>query len=188
MTTSATPDDLDALRTILETLEPFDNTDRERILRWTMEKLGVKASTSIESPSGTTSTGTPLPSVLGGQNQDIKTFVSSKNPQSDNQLSAVVAYYYKFEAPQKDRKDAITTDDVLNVCRLAGLARPKRPAQTLVNAHSAGLLDKGTDRGTYQINSVGENLVAVSLPSSAGSTPTKRKKSDKKLKAKKSKR
>jgi hypothetical protein len=188
MTTGATPDDLDALRTILETLEPFDTGDRERILRWTMEKLGVRPSTNLDPSIATNSTGTPPPNTLGGQNQDIKTFVSSKNPQSDNQLSAVVAYYYKFEAPQKDRKDAITTDDVLNVCRLAGLSRPKRPAQTLVNAHSAGLLDKGTDRGTYQINSVGENLVAVSLPSSAASTPAKRKKAAKKGKTKKSKR
>jgi hypothetical protein len=37
----------------------------------------------------------------------------------------------------------------------------------LINAHHQGLLDRG-ERGKYEINAVGENLVALSLPSSQG--------------------
>jgi hypothetical protein len=187
MTTNATPDDLDALRTILDTLEPFDEADRQRIIRWAMEKMGLKMSNSTQSATMNVQPGTASQVIPAVNNHDIKSFVAAKSPQGDNQLSAVVAYYYKFEAPANQRKDSITTEDILNVCRLAGLSRPKRPAQTLVNAHTAGLLDKGADRGTYQINSVGENLVAVSLPSNLSSPVKRRKKVAKKVTAKKSK-
>jgi hypothetical protein len=34
-----------------------------------------------------------------------------------------------------------------------------------------GLLDKGLERGTYTINSVGENLVAMTLPGTGNSQP-----------------
>ncbi len=55
--------------------------------------------------------------------------------------------------------------------------RMSRPAQTLINAHQQGLLDKGAERGTYVINSVGENLVAMALPGGTGtvSKPSKRR-------------
>lgn len=187
MTTNSTPDDLDALRTILDTLEPFDESNRQRIIRWAMEKMGLKISNNTESPTANVPPGIAPQVTPTANNQDIKSFVATKNPQGDNQLSAVVAYYYKFEAPANQKKDSITTEDILNVCRLAGLSRPKRPAQTLVNAHTAGLLDKGTDRGTYQINSVGENLVAVSLPSNSSSPAKRKKRVAKKAKAKKTK-
>jgi len=94
--------------------------------------------------------------------------VTEKNPTSDNQFAATVAHYYRFVAPQAARKDFITADDLQQACRLTGRNRLAKPSQTLVNAHTNGLLDKGTNRGEYAISTVGENLVAVSLP---GSTP-----------------
>jgi hypothetical protein len=36
------PDDLEAVRTIADTLEPFENPDRDRILRWVRERLGMQ--------------------------------------------------------------------------------------------------------------------------------------------------
>ena len=38
------PDDLEAVRTITSTLEPFDKNDQERIIRWAREKLGLSNS------------------------------------------------------------------------------------------------------------------------------------------------
>ena len=35
-------DDLEAVRTIITALEPFDEPERERIIRWASEKLGIK--------------------------------------------------------------------------------------------------------------------------------------------------
>jgi hypothetical protein len=37
----AKPDDYEAVRTVVATLESFDANDQERILRWAREKLGL---------------------------------------------------------------------------------------------------------------------------------------------------
>ena len=51
---SSKPDDLDAVRSLTDTLQPFSNDDRERIIRWAREKLGmVSASLSVARPAAT---------------------------------------------------------------------------------------------------------------------------------------
>jgi len=177
-----TPDDLDAVRTIVKALEEFEPKEQERILRWAREKLGLWVSSNPQDK--------PLPFLTTDQSQpsfattkpaiDIKKFLNLKQPTSERQLAATIAYYYRFEAPDNERKEAITKDDLLNACRLADWDRPKKPEQTLVNTQHAGLLDKGPERGTYVINSVGENLVAMALPEVTKLQPTKRAKSRKK--------
>jgi len=170
---SQTSDDLDAVRAIIKALESFEPKDQERIIRWAREKLGLWVTTTTHdrpspiSPQTDLSSGSKPP-------VNIKAFLNLKQPKSDNHLAATVAYYYRFEAPEAERKAAITKDDLLNACRLADWKRPNHPAQVLVNTQAAGLLDKGAEKGTYVINSVGENLVAVALP--AGTKTTKRKK------------
>jgi len=42
------------------------------------------------------------------------------------------------------------------------------PTSTLNNALRSGYLDKGSKRGTFRINAVGENLVAMTLPGGDG--------------------
>lgn len=162
-------DDLDAVRKLAEVLSPFDAENQERIIRWAREKLGLPTqgpdpSKKERSSWSAETTKQEEPAGL----KDIKTFVTEKNPTSDNQFAATVAHYYRFVAPQADRKDFITADDLQQACRLTGRNRFPRPAQTLINAHTNGLLDKGANRGEYVISTVGENLVAVSLP---GNTP-----------------
>jgi len=161
---TSTPDEFDALRTIVKTLEAFGAHDQSRILRWTAEKLGLgEVAHPVSSGSGA-----PAPAAAGrdttkvsGTATDIKSFVAQKKPKNDSQFAAVVAYYHRFEAPEK--KDSITQADLLDACRLAVYPRPPAPGQTLRNAVNAGLLDRA-DRGAYTVNSVGENLVAVTLP------------------------
>jgi hypothetical protein len=55
-------------------------------------------------------------------------------------------------------------DDLQEATRKSGRERLKRPDQTLRNAHMLGLLDKGDEPGTFCVNTVGENLVAMTLP------------------------
>ena len=157
------PDDLEAVRTIVSALEPFDDNEKERIIRWATEKLGLKSTPQQTSFSGTIPpVQHPIPHSHSGI-KDIKTFLQEKSPNSANQLVAAVAYYYKFEAPEAQRKSGISKDDVVDACRKAAIERPKFPNQIMVNASAYGLVDKvGT--GTYEINAVGENLVAVSMP------------------------
>jgi hypothetical protein len=171
---SKPPDDLDAIRTIVSTLEAFEVGDRERIIRYALEKLGVKA--------------TPLPSALPVRSdapsltpqsltvKNISTFVKDKDPKSDVQFAATVSYFHRFEAPTDKRKDEINADDLLEACRLVPWTRPKNPGQTLRNAKFQGLLDAGTKDGFFCINSVGENLVAMALPGGAVEKDSRRKK------------
>jgi hypothetical protein len=169
------PDDLEAVRTLVSTLEGFEKADRERIMRWACEKLGLPYAGS-GSTAELVRTGTLKkdPSLQGsggtGGTKDMKAFVAEKEPSSDNQFAATVAYYYRFEAPDAERKDAITRDDLQDACRKAGRARLTNPSQTLINAFKGGLIDK-PERGLYAINSVGENLVAMTLPGKASASP-----------------
>ncbi|MDX9893371.1 MAG: hypothetical protein RB292_03060 [Patescibacteria group bacterium] len=178
-------DDLEAVRLIAETLENFSDQERERIIRWSLEKLGteagsfpsVKTSPSVQTgvaeivnQSASASTNTDILKP-----KDIKSFVDSKDPKSDKELAAVVAFYYAFEMPDEEKKESIGSKDLTEACRLAQRRRPKDPAQTLRNSAYAGYLDN-IERGQYKINSVGENLVAMILPGKVESTQLKNKK------------
>lgn len=169
------PDDLKAVKIIRDALDGFQNDERERIIRWARESLGLPASapaagasaepanTQTAPPHPTPAAATPAPASKPAK--DIATFVSEKNPQTDIQLATTVAYYYRFEAPANDRKDEIDATFLRDALRLAG--RPgklKKPLATLNNAHAKGLLDRGSERGTFAINAVGENLVGMTLP------------------------
>ena len=83
----------------------------------------------------------------------------------------MVAYYYRFEAPPAERKDAINKEDLQEAMRLAGRQRFNNPLQTLANAHIVGLLDRGSEKATFTLNSVGENLVAMTLPGTGNTVP-----------------
>ncbi len=162
-------DDLEAIRLVVQALEPFDSKDRERIIRWAAEKLGmdpmpVVAPPSVPSPPPAQHSTTVGPSAAGSPPKDIRSFVMEKNPKFDNHMAAVVAYFYHFEAAPTERKDAIGKDELVDACRKSDRKRPARPEQVLVNSYHAGLLDKAATRGHYRLNSVGENLVAMVLP------------------------
>ena len=191
MDTTKTPDDLEALRTVVAALAPFKQPDQERIIRWAKEKLGLPAEIRQPIENPLSHGGAPpaaAPAVAPQHGTTIKHFVEQKSPKSENQFAAVVAYYHRFEASGAERKDAIVANDLLEACRKANTKRIKNPQQTLINAHHGGLLDK-VGHGEYTINSVGENLVAMALPGSGdGSKLTAKRKhrnSEKRTKAKK---
>lgn len=169
--TKTPPDDLEAVRILVETLQNFDGKDQERIIRWAREKIGLAPSMPqqsattppVEAANLEAQSGPTVVSSKGG-GQDIKSFVNEKNPVSDNQFAAVVAYYYQFEAPQEEKKEAINSEDLQDACRKASRTRLASPLNTLNNAHKGGLLDRAGERGAFKINSVGENLVAMTLP------------------------
>ena len=174
---SSKPDDLEAVRLLADTLQPFPSEDRERIIRWAREKLGMvstalnvtKSVPLLEPPERPA---IPVETTAGGT--DIKSFVTQKAPKSDVHFAATVAYYHQFMAPAGQRKDSITKEDLVEACRQVPRKRPKRPAQVLVNAYQDGVLDRGRT-GHYKLNSVGENLVAMALPGTAeaGKRPKK---------------
>jgi hypothetical protein len=168
------PDDLEAVRIIVNALEQFPRNDQQRVLRWVQEKLGI-------SGVQPTAPATQLPLTPAGAatpasaSTDIRSFIARKNPTSDNQLTAAIAYYYMFEAPETARKPTIKSEDLKEAARAMGQGgRFKKPAQTLVNAHQQGLLDRSA-AGGYVLSNVGENLVAVALGAEGGAPITRKK-------------
>ena len=169
-------DDLEAVRKIIEVLGEFESEEQQRIVRWSLEKLGLSlpvASASLapavfNQPAGTANTHTNT----AHQATDIKSFYHQKNPSSDNQFAAFVAYYYAFEAPPDQLKGTIISSDLTEACRMVGRARLGDPSKTLRNATGMGYLDN-LERGTFKINTVGENLVAMTLPPGGSDSNTR---------------
>jgi hypothetical protein len=167
-------DNLEAARTVRDALRGFTSEEQQLILRWAAESLGIAPVASAPAPRlmerpeppPATLPAPSTPSKPKGQTpvKDVKTFVDEKNPQTDIHLAATIAYFYRFEAPEAERKEDIDAAFLRDALRLAG--RPGqlvKPHQTLNNAHAKGLLDRNA-RGRFSINSVGENLVGMTLP------------------------
>ncbi len=169
--------DFDVAKKIHDVLATLPDERKHRILRWVAESLNI--SLHVKQIADTANPPLNESSITGGQPQvddvgrainhvgasvDVKSYVESKSPKNDVQYAAVVAYYYRFEAPIGERSETITTDMLQNSTRLAGRARLKNPGTTLNNAKTLGYLD-GVGRGQFRINTVGENLVAMTLPS-----------------------
>jgi hypothetical protein len=169
----AQKDDLEAVRAVVAALDGFAADEQERVIRWAREKLKLPVSglpvgspatqhQPVSHPAGILATaGEPTA-------KDLRTFVAEKKPSSDVQFAATVAYYHRFEAPEAQRKTEIVADDLGEACRLVNRERLRNPLQTLQNARNLGLLDRPR-RGVFAINSVGENLVAMTLPSNGKS-------------------
>jgi hypothetical protein len=194
------PDDLEAVRSVAAALEKFSRDDQLRILRWAQERLGINAPIATAASLHTLASSTPetpTPAVPAattpGGVPDIRSFITRKRPSSDVQLAAAIAYYHQFEGPQTARKTIIKSEDLKEAARAIGQGgRFRKPAQTLVNAHQQGLLDRATGGG-YTISNVGENLVAVTLgaegsaPAAVGVPIRRRAKAKRKVAKKKTK-
>jgi hypothetical protein len=168
-------DDLEALRVVIDAVQGLKPEEQNRVFRWAAEKLGLSAPSLPSSgqrlpavPEETTAyreaDHIASPATGTHSTKDIKSFYTQKAPKSDVQFASVVAYYYQFEAAQDTRKDSINAQDLQEACRLVSRARLKDPLKTLNNAHGVGLLDRGQERGTFVLSTVGENLVAMTLP------------------------
>lgn len=187
-TPQPSPDDFTAAKEIFEKLQGLPSDRQQRVLRWVSEGLGVTVIGGPPPVQGLTAASIPAGQSqpqnaqvgAGAAHVDIKSFVAQKRPSSDMQFAAVAAYWFKFEAPPAQRKDAINAETLVNAARLAGRRRPPSPGMTLTNAKNQGYLDAAS-RGEYSINSVGENLVAMTLGGDATGAPIRPLRTKKKV-------
>lgn len=185
--TTTSENDFDSAKAVAEQLTGMDKERQQRILRWVAESLGLDFGKGESTLRRTSDTGTGSEEAGTAHNAlqrhhrerrspDIKSFVDSKKPKSDVQFAAVVAYFYRFEASPETRKDSIDAQAFQEAARLAGRRRSPNPKATLNNAKTLGYLDS-PERGQFCINSVGENLVAMTLPGSQPERSQKRTRS-----------
>ena len=173
--------DFDIAGEIHHVLKDIPSDRQEKILRWVCESLDLKLAAE---PAPNAAPATPAdeeeqdepPPAPPSSATDIKSFVSEKKPRSDMQFAAVAAYYHRFVAPKDRRKETIDAKELQESARQAGRAVLHSPKATLNNAHASGYLDRA-ERGTFKISTVGENLVAMTLPGKGNdrAKPAKRK-------------
>jgi hypothetical protein len=94
---------------------------------------------------------------------DIRSFFNSKQPATDVEAAAVTAYFYKYVAPENDRRESINSNVLQEAFRMARRPLPKVVRYTLQNARNAGYLDTTGGGGEYRLNAVGYNLVEHTL-------------------------
>lgn len=190
MSSQNDPDDFDIAKTIVSQVKDLPSERKERIFRWVAEIIGLASLAPRPSPATpahqVTSSSSPFesPAPGSGGTRDIKTFITTKEPKGDTQFAAAVAYYYRFEAPTAQRRDTINANLLQEATRLAGRSRLTNPLNTLNNVKRSGYLDSSSP-GEFAINSVGENLVAMTLPGGAQNSngrPAAKKKAAKKKK------
>lgn len=189
----ATKSDFMAAEEIKAILHGRDKIEQERIIRWVAESLSLAATSSLSpgNPSSPVAASTtPQPNVQPPgssplRSKDIKTFVKEKNPRHDVQFAAVAAYFYRFECPE--RKEVIVPKDLDDAGRQSRGYGFKAPLTTLNNAVALGYFDRAS-RGEFKLNAVGENLVAMTLPSSGaegkGGKPRRARRAKRKVRAK----
>jgi len=184
MDSSATPDKgpLDAALKIVTELDGLAPDKQQLALKFACETLGIpfgaKSVASVAAPQPVEAPLTTAPVGPAGEDHstDIRTFTAMKAPKSDQQFCAVVAYFYQFESKLDDRKDVIDSGTMKEAARLAGRPQVVRWNMTLTNAKNAGYLDPAGS-GKFKLSSVGENLVAITLPDgpAVGNVVTRKK-------------
>lgn len=189
MTVHAQADDFDIGKSIFDQLKDLPPERQQRVLRWVAEGLGVPQSATATQPPQIADVLNPLQTPLSvpsgaTSGSDIKSFIAMKAPKSDQQFAAAVAYFYRFEAPPAERRESIDGDSLQEATRLCGRSRLSSPRATLNNAKGSGYLDSSAP-GVFTINSVGENLVAMTLPGGGEVSARQSKNQKAKKKAKK---
>jgi hypothetical protein len=165
---------VDAIGKLLAVLKPLDSDTRINVLQFVFKALninlsGITAASLTAAPAQAIHTPAPHdhtpppPAPTVSTPTDIRTLREIKNPTSANQMVAVMAYYLENVAPQGERRDFITADDIKPYFNQANFPLPTgRTSMTLVNTKNAGYLD-ALNGGKYRLNPVGHNLVVHKL-------------------------
>jgi hypothetical protein len=186
--------ELEAIKTLQQTLEPLAPEVRTRVLDYVFRILEITAPVSANTQAA--SLLAAQPSIVQPVAQDANPYLAQpqahkdilslkleKQPTTTNQMIALVAYYLAHEAPLNERKTAITMEDVKKYFVQGRYPLPTSQGMALTHARNAGYLDP-VDRGSYRLNSVGFNLVVHKMGNQTGETPSMPNRSPRKAKKK----
>jgi hypothetical protein len=163
--------ELAAISGILSALDGLDGESIQRVLDYVFGRLSISAPRHLKTVTSVAPTPTSTESSYI-RRTSIRDLKDEKQPESSNQMAALVAYYLSEIADGEERKDAVNAADLEKYFKQAGFKLPKSLPQTLPNATAAGYFDPAGS-GLYRLNAVGYNLVAHGLPR-AQTAPTKR--------------
>ncbi len=104
--------EIDAIKTILQALEPLEEPVRNNVLEYVLKKVGISnfsiptQSQSIFSPFPANSnlSQSDDPDTIPSQSIHIKKFKDDKSPKSANEMAAIVAYFLRYHALPNEKK------------------------------------------------------------------------------------
>lgn len=174
--------ELQAMKTLVETLEPLKPEVRARVIDYAFRVLGiappqdasrqsaVQLPPLTQTPPVTPTTQHHAQHPRGAGVTDIQSLKEAKDPKTATQMVAVVAYYLAHIA--NPPQNFITAEDVETYFRQGRFLMPSSRPMALVNAKNAGYLEL-LEPGKYKLNSVGYNLVEHKMPKGASGTSSK---------------
>jgi hypothetical protein len=167
--------EIDAIGTLLKALGPLDAKARKAVIAYVEKRLEITLlddgeSSHHDATSNPTPPGeTPTTEGPGKDECHITELVAQKQPRSAVEMAVLVAYYLSHKAPQEERKQTISTEDLTTYFKIANFKLPKAPQYTLPNTKNAGYLESAGS-GEYKLNPVGYNLIVHSLPKTKSAT------------------
>jgi hypothetical protein len=158
--------ELYAIGTILSALESLEGASIQRVLDYVFSRLSIPGPPYSKSYPTSVTSKPPTNSDIGHSHlkiPSIRDLKEEKQPESSNQMAALVAYYLSEVLAGDVRKEAINTADLEKYFKQAGFKLPKNLSMTLTNATAAGYFDS-VGSGLYRLNPVGYNLIVHGLP------------------------
>jgi hypothetical protein len=164
-----------AIDQIITALEALEEGSRNTAITAACAHLNLKVSPEIQGHGAEAHQATQIEPATGhhanmhrGKKVDIRSLKEEKNPDTAKQMACVVAYYLQELAPEGERKNTISAQDIEKYFKQANFKLPKLVAQVLVDAKRSGYFETAA-RGEYKLNAVGYNLVAHGLPAKKSS-------------------
>lgn len=151
----------DAIPQIISLLRLASDEDRSRILQSVASYLGVSFNhqrrTDQHSVSSTPVGNGREPIFSGHKELSPKDFIRDKNPQTDIERAACLAYYLTHHRDVKYFK----TIDISNLNTEAAQRKLANAANTIRNASTQGYLTSAPQKQYKQMSAVGEQYVAA---------------------------
>ncbi|MCW2601745.1 MAG: hypothetical protein JWM02_3574 [Frankiales bacterium] len=157
--------ELAAIQAILVALTKLRPEQRQRVIDYVFQRLGLETAQPSTSPPPPPPAGPagPINATSAASIRDVRSLKEQKKPRTANEMATLVAYYLSELAPEGGRKSEIGIDDITTYFKQAGYPLPAVLRNTLVNAKAAGYFDSAS-HGQYKLNPVGHNLVVHGLP------------------------
>jgi hypothetical protein len=196
MADNAIPE-VEAITALLKVLGPLKPDERENVIDFVFRKLGIERASprspvdeafQVEKRADELEPRVVHSSVVKRappiSHNDIRSLRYEKQPKTTSEMLALVAYYLEHIAPEEERRNYITADDISRYFKMGDFKLPSAPPRiTIANAKNAGYFNATATRGQYKLNPVGYNLVVHKMPTD-GTPARKRSKKRKVNKAK----
>lgn len=170
--------EIEAIKTVLNALDPLDEETRANVLEYVLKKLKLDIGQLSSSGQGAIPETGGSPQNSNSESETpihIEKFKELKQPKTDMEMAVLVAYYLQYVAPPEEKKLVLSNDDLDTYFKIANYPIPGGMIHLLKNTKNAGYLDQAA-HGQYKLNAVGYNLVKHNMPRTDPGKNRKRKK------------